>query len=142
MKRRIVIVLIITAISMALFTYFQARLRGLDFGARTNGLPEYADPAKMIETRVGREFVIVLESNPTTGYSWHLGEVLDKKMLKVVEIRHSAKKTKRIGAGGKDLWTLQGLQPGEIRIIFDYTRSWEKNVPPVERAIFTVRIRK
>jgi inhibitor of cysteine peptidase len=142
MKRRSGIILITTAISMALLIYFQARIRGLDFGARTNGLLEYTDPVKVIETGAGREFVIVLESNPTTGYSWHLAGVLDKKMLRVVEIQPSAKKIKQIGAGGKDLWTLQGLQPGESRITFDYARPWEKNIPPVKRAIFTVRIRK
>ena len=142
MKRRIITVLIATAISMVLLTYFQARIGRLGLEAKVPGLSEYSDPAKVIKTNVGHEFIIALESNPTTGYSWKLSGVLDKTMLKVVEIKHSTKKTKLIGAGGKDLWTLQGLQPGETRIAFDYVRPWEKDVPPVQHSSFTIRIRK
>ena len=142
MKRRIIVVLITTAVSMALFTYFQARSGQLQIGARTGDLPEYSDPRKAIKIGVGREFIIVLESNPATGYSWQLAQALDKNVLKVVEIKHSAKKTNLIGAGGKDLWTLQGLQPAETQITFEYARSWEKDIPPVKRSIFTIRIQK
>ncbi len=141
MKRRLLSALIAGAVSMALFTYFQGHSGGLDL-ARTKGPREYSDPAKVIEAGAGRAFVIVLESNPTTGYSWHLAGSLDKTILKVVEIKHSTQKTKKIGAGGKDLWTLQGLQPGEAEAAFEYSRSWEKNVPPVKRAVFTIRIKK
>ena len=140
MKRRIIIVLITTTMVMAVWFFFQARHGGLELGATAKGLSEYSDPAKVIKVAPGREFVIALESNPTTGYSWHLAGALDKKMLKVVEIRHNAKKTKLIGSGGKDLWTLRGLQTGDTQLAFEYARSWEKDVPPVKRSVFTVRI--
>ena len=95
----------------------------------------------LIEAEVGREFVIALESNPTTGYGWRLAAGFDKKMLEVLEIRHNAARTDLVGAGGKDLWTFKGLEAGSGTISLEYVRSWEKDVPPVKTESFKVRIK-
>ena len=142
MKRRFIVFLISTAIAMALLNYFQAKGSLFPGRPESKRLPEYSDPAKGIETTVGREFLIVLEANRTTGYGWQLANALDKKMLKVVEIKHKQNKTKRVGEGGKDLWTFRTLQAGETTIAFEYVRPWEKDVAPVKKEIFTVTIKK
>jgi len=33
-------------------------------------LKVYGDPAQTIEVKVGQEFIIALDENPTTGYAW------------------------------------------------------------------------
>lgn len=105
-------------------------------------LPEYSHSSRIIETEIGREFVIVLESNPTTGYGWRLSSAFDKKMLEVTEIRHHAAPTDRVGAGGKDRWTFKGLQEGTSILVLEYARPWEKDVLPIKSENFTVRIKK
>jgi predicted secreted protein len=138
MKFRIVFSVIIAAVAVMLVVYFLPRN---SFLWKNPEIPEYSDPARIIETEAGREFVIILESNPTTGYGWQLGEGFDKAMLKVVEIRHNTPATQRVGAGGKDLWTFVGLRPGIATIPLEYIRPWEKGIPPVQKANFTVSVK-
>jgi len=39
---------------------------------------KYTDPRQAIEVKPGQEFLISIESNPTTGYAWELAEALEE----------------------------------------------------------------
>lgn len=140
-QRRLLIALISAVAVTSIYFYFQNRLNDAEKISGASPLPEYNNPSKTVKTELGKDFVITLESNPTTGYGWRIAGTLDATMLKVVEIKHSRKQTKLIGAGGKDLWTFRGLQKGKTVISFEYVRSWEKDVPPVKKEFFTVEIK-
>lgn len=143
-KRRIVIAVIFAGLSAVLLFRYQGKVVRHAAEEGRSGLPVSSDPAKLVEAKVGEEFVIVLDSNPTTGYGWRIAGKLDESMIKVVEIGHQRAKADPglVGMGGKDVWTLQGLREGETAVPFEYVRPWEKDVPPVKKVIFTIMIRK
>ncbi len=74
-------------------------------------------------------FMIKLQSNPTTGYSWFLREY-DANLVQPVkhEFIHGDKKL--IGAPGYELWTFKikpsgFIVPQQSSIRFSYARPWE-----------------
>jgi len=106
-------------------------------GAPETRVPEYSDPAHPVKTRIGSHFVIVLDSNPTTGHGWQLGKSFDKTMFEVTEIRYEPSNGKRLaGAGGKQTWMFRALRAGNAVIDFEYLRPWEKDIPPVKKVRF------
>ena len=42
-----------------------------------------------------------------------------------------APETEMVGAGGKEVWTFQGVRPGETTVGLEYVRPWETGVNPV-----------
>jgi len=93
-----------------------------------------------IEAKVGRDFVIALESNPSTGYSWRLAKPLPR-MLKLQSKRYIADKPQLIGSGGTEEWTLKSVRSGKATIMFEYVRPWEKKSPPERRRSFSIVVK-
>ncbi len=81
----------------------------------------------------GQEFVLSLESNPTTGYQWTFSNPVDKKILSEPqhEFRSAASATHPavVGQGGRDYWTFKALQPGTTELKLVYSRPWESKMP-------------
>ena len=111
-------------------------LAGCAVEART-----YTDPGQTINLADGQEFVIVLESNQTTGYSWQ--EQYDNKILKLVDKSYKAREGSEsvVGAGGTEFFRFQTLSTGETKITFTYKRAWEQPSPQDKTQTFTVDIR-
>lgn len=87
------------------------------------------DQTSIIVTTAAPTFVIKLDSNPTTGYSWFLHEY-DKSLIQPVKHEFVAPDTKLIGAGGYELWTFKVKQDGltvpqQTTIRFAYARPWD-----------------
>lgn len=95
----------------------------------------------VIQVQAGSKFVIVLESNATTGYSWHLVELPDKGMLELVSQRYIMRQSSLVGADGKEEWKFKALRPGETKVLFKYVRLWEKDVEPAKTEAFLVVIK-
>ena len=87
----------------------------------------------------GQLLILTLETNPTTGYSWQLGEfdeaVLKLELYKYVPREHVAG---QMGVGGEAIWYFQAQSPGTTILHLEYTRSWEEDVEPAKT--FTVRV--
>jgi len=85
----------------------------------------YSDPAETIELNVGQSFVIALESNPTTGYTWH--EDFDKSFLELLghEYERSLAGEGLVGAGGTESFEFKALKKGETEITMVYKQGWE-----------------
>lgn len=102
----------------------------------------FEDPNQPIEVAVGQEFKIVLDSNPTTGFLWQLSQPLDETIVTFVGDKYDLPSTPgRVGAGGKHIWTFRAVSRGQATIALQYSRSWEKGVPPIKEAQFTVVVR-
>jgi inhibitor of cysteine peptidase len=136
--KRWIYFLVLVAVTGALSIHLLPKIPNWLFGLHH----EYSDPSKPIHIASGRQFVIALESNRTTGYGWQFASPVDKDYLEVIEIRHGAKQTKLAGAGSKDFWTFKAMRPGQTVVAFEYVRAWEKEFPPVKTAIFEVNIEK
>jgi predicted secreted protein len=102
-------------------------------------LKEYTDPSQGIEVGVGGQFVIVLESNPTTGYKWETD--FDNSLLKLVksDYKQSAAKEGMVGVGGKEYFTFEGLNKGNNKITMTYKRSWEEGSADQKVFSFSVK---
>ena len=99
---------------------------------------EYSDPARTIEVAVGKEFAIVLESNPTTGYRWQIAGQLAEDIIKPVGNEYRGPKTMLVGAGGIEVWTFRATGKGDAEIGMEYVRPWEKDVVPAKTLTFRV----
>ena len=109
---------------------------------------EYDDPEAPVEVEEGLEFSLVLESNPTTGYSWQLAEPLDEELLRLVGTSFEAKGGSHgeggeiVGAPGEEVWTFEALEAGKTEVVLEYVRPWEKDVKPEKTVTFEVEIKK
>ena len=124
MKRFLVLVLTLIVCFMA----------GCYGGAKT-----YTDESKTITVGVEQEFVIALDSNPTTGYDWE--ETHDESMLALVEDKYEPdeKAEGLVGAGGTQYFRFIALKKGNTEITLVYKRSWETE--SAEEKVFNVSIR-
>jgi predicted secreted protein len=95
-------------------------------GCGGNGDPDsHSDPSSTIRVKNGDEFVISLESNPTTGYSWE--ESSDSSMVSLVNVDYQQDEAEEgmVGVGGKEFFTYRALQSGETKIEMVYGQHWD-----------------
>ena len=98
----------------------------------------YIDQGETIDTSVDKEFLIALDSNPTTGYNWEVS--YDDTMLSLEYEEYDAEKCEGlVGAGGTQYFAFKALKAGETRIDTVYKRSWEEEI--IDQREFTVNIR-
>ena len=96
------------------------------------------DPMETISTRVGQEFVIALDSNPTTGYNWEVIYEEDILSLEKEEYDPDKKEPGLVGVGGTQYYHFKALKTGETIIVVTYKRSWEEGY--AEQKVFNVDI--
>ncbi len=103
-------------------------------------VPEYTDPGTPIQASAGSVFVLVLESNRTTGYRWELAAAPDSAVVKLISSEYMATPPQRIGSGGREYWRFEAAAAGEAAIGLRYIRPWEKSKPPAREAQFRVTV--
>ena len=103
------------------------------------GVQTYVDSDEVVSIGVNEEFVIALDSNPTTGYNWM--EVHDGVVLSLVEERYDPdeKAPGLVGAGGTQYFRFKALKAGKTEITVTYKRSWEAE--SAEQKIFNIDIK-
>lgn len=91
----------------------------------------------------GENFTIILESNPTTGYSWHLDRKPDESIVKFLGSKYVLPESNRNldGAPGKEVLIFTAINRGTTTISIYYSRSWEKNEQSAKTANFTVTVK-
>ena len=89
--------------------------------------PTFTDTGDTVRMKVGQQFKIVLESNPTTGYKWQFAEAYDTTALRLVEYQYVAKPNpdKLVGRGGHEHWLFESLKDGPSTISLQYLRPWD-----------------
>ena len=94
----------------------------------------------VIKVDAGSNFTITLESNPTTGYKWEIANMLDVRLLELVDSKYEPTRTDLVGAPGKEKWTFKAKKVGKTIVSFDYARPWEKDTEPVQTSYFIIII--
>ena len=111
-------------------------LAGCGGGAKT-----YVDAEKTITASVGQEFIIALDSNPTTGYDWE--ESYDDSMLSLDEEESRYEPDEKaeglVGVGGTQYFRFKALKKGNTEITLVYKRSWEEEIE--DEKVFKVNIK-
>jgi len=98
----------------------------------------------IIQTTNGEKFVIKLDSNPSTGYSWVSD--FDEEYVAFVEklnkttLVHPIEGSEIVGAPGQEVFKFKALKTGETKINFYYLREWEIDVAPIDQKVFSVII--
>ena len=108
--------------------------------AGCGGVKAYSDSTQTISVETGKEFVIGLGSNPTTGYSWQVSH--DVAMVEMEESWYELGKEAKegaVGAGGVEFFKFKALKTGRTQITLDYQRPWEK--VSIDQKAFTVDIK-
>lgn len=100
--------------------------------AAGNREQDYMNPNSKIKVMVGKEFSLVLASNPTTGYSWQLAQPLEAQTVALVTNTFQPPNTQLVGAGGEEIWKFKALSAGQTIISLKYVRPWEKDKDPVK----------
>jgi inhibitor of cysteine peptidase len=77
-----------------------------------------------LTVRRGNKFKIELQSNPSTGYSWHL-LFYNKNILKLLSSEFEAKTENQIGTAGKQRFNFEATKKGTTSIKLVYKRAWE-----------------
>lgn len=98
----------------------------------------FTNPAQKITVPVGVTFVINVDANPTTGYTWEVG--FDQSLLKLVR-RYTPSGTGMIGAGGVESFEFEGMKAGETEVYLNYKRPFEPNNPALETKTFKITIK-
>ena len=101
-----------------------------------------SDPLVIIDTQVGKEFKLVLESNPTTGYHWEVVGELDKSLVELTSRDYKAAEPQTIGSGGVDIWTFKAVGAGETTVKLGYFPPSNQVVDPDKTETFTVKIKQ
>ena len=99
----------------------------------------YIDPEKTISVGINQEFIIALDSNPTTGYDWE--ESHDDSLLSLVddEYKPDEKAAGLVGAGGTQYFRFKAIKTGQTEITLVYRRPWETEI--LEQKVFNVDIK-
>jgi inhibitor of cysteine peptidase len=118
---------------------FVALMASVAFTGCTTGPSEFSDPADTIEVKRGEEFVIVLESNPSTGFRWTLQASLDPAVLRLLITEYrSGSGGGVVGAGGHEYWHFGAEGPGITLIPMAYVGPG--GGAPAKTAFFTVKV--
>lgn len=89
----------------------------------------------------GQTFLIALDANPTTGYSWSALPGFDTTVLAVDGSSYRGPARSLPGAGGTEILVVRALAAGTTKLRLGYARPFEKGVPPVKRAEFSITVR-
>ncbi len=95
---------------------------------------------EVVQARVGSEFTVALNANPTTGYQWKLVPLATEASVQFVSRSFVADTPQRLGSGGTETWTFRALRAGAAQLEFTYVRPWEAGVDPVQHRTINVEI--
>jgi inhibitor of cysteine peptidase len=96
------------------------------------------DSSSSIDISTGETFEVVLEGNPTTGYSW-IVEAGDAGVVEVTGEPAFEPESDLVGAGGEFTFTFEGKAPGTTTLEMAYRRSFE-TAPPEQTFSVTVTV--
>jgi inhibitor of cysteine peptidase len=80
------------------------------------------DSGSMVVIKKGEAFKVILEENPSTGYSWNMS-VSDG--LEIMNDLYIPPAQQIPGRGGYHEWTIQAEKPGQQKVRGIYMRPWE-----------------
>lgn len=92
-----------------------------------------------VTVTAGKEFVIELRENPTTGYMWNATVT---KGLMIINDTYTldAAGAGMVGVGGTHSWLLKGTEAGQQQFKATYMRSWENVTGSEESYLLNVNV--
>ncbi len=102
---------------------------------------------KQINLEKGKILIIKLSANPSTGYNWQIIKNNPQKLkplgTSVFEPLPTAtgeSQVKLVGSPENQVFRFLGQNSGSTQLELQYSRAWEKNIPPIKTYQITVKI--
>jgi inhibitor of cysteine peptidase len=89
-----------------------------------NNMPDTREDHEL-SVKCGDKFKIEVESNPSTGYKWHL-LLFNEDILKLISSEFVPNLTNQIGSSGIERFNFEAKKEGRTSIKIVYKRAWEK----------------
>jgi len=103
---------------------------------------QISNPGQQLETSVGNEFKIIIDSNPSSGYHWELASELDANIVEFVERSYRASgNSAGPGSGGVDVWVFKGIDTGDTTIALGYYPPSNNPTEPQQTITFNVTVK-
>jgi predicted secreted protein len=109
-----------------------------------------ADNGKTVRLARGGTMIVALESNPSTGFSWYVGETAGPELSLSGEPTFvpPGSTSPVVGAAGTQVFTFVTTDvgmppagtPAVVQVVLEYKRGFEPNTPPEKTFKFTVEI--
>jgi len=93
----------------------------------------------VVALAIGETVKIEAETNPSTGYNWHLEVPGDCNATFVKEETKSIYNDGRVGAPIMGVYEFIGTSAGECVVEFDYSRGWEGKSNSPKKVKFIVK---
>lgn len=90
-----------------------------------------ADAGKTITVKSGETFNIVLDGNPTTGFTWEVAPESSAPVALQGEPAFKAESS-AVGAGGQLTLTFKATAAGQGLLKLLYHQPWEQTTPPAD----------
>lgn len=101
-----------------------------------------SDAGRTLRVNAGEEVVVTLPSNRSTGFRWWMAPEATEPLVALSATPAYKRDTAgdRVGAQGEETWRLFAFRPGTQQVLFEYRRSWERDVPPAETFSFMLEV--
>ena len=109
-----------------------------------------AEVSVPVEMQVGETVSVILDGNPTTGYTWELVEPIPAMSPVFVSVNLLEEKERECtaaesenpccGAPRPTSVKMTGVHAGHLRFSVQYHRAWEQGVPPMRVQTFVVTV--
>lgn len=103
---------------------------------------EVPEPPIPVNLQVGQKVSVLLNGNPTTGFSWMLAEALPACSPVKAELSLVARTGDGISCGAPTptCLTICGVKPGKATVQVVYRRPWEKDRLNEKKKSFSVKV--
>jgi predicted secreted protein len=97
-----------------------------------------SDANSTASVKMGKQFQIVLECQPSTGYVWQVIGI-DKALVKIGRIQYRPK-TNLLGGVEEQIISFTALKKGKLQLELQHKRPWEGKPPPEKVQSFILNI--
>lgn len=94
---------------------------------------EDASDCKPLKLHTGQELVLILPSNPTTGFRWEMRNAANGLLRPLgPEVYSNPEDAGLVGSAGESTWRFRVTAAGEDKLELAYRRPWEAEVAPAQ----------
>jgi len=98
-----------------------------------------SDTGRTIRVKVRQQMAVLLEANPTTGYSWAVLSAQNVQVDQPIEVVNpSAAPSLMVGTGGIAIVKVRPIRAGRGFLVLGYKRPWEKAAGNIVRYSFRI----
>ncbi|MBB4862639.1 inhibitor of cysteine peptidase [Pseudomonas nitritireducens] len=102
---------------------------------------EHASDCKPLKLHAGQELVLILPSNPTTGFRWEMRNAANG-LLRALgpEVYSNPEDAGLVGSAGESTWRFRVSGAGEDQLELAYRRPWEAEVAPAQTFVCPIKV--